>query len=117
MGEEVTPNLQTVRSLPLSISSRTLRKAGLPESFEVRGEVIMPAAAFERMNEERERQGLAKFANPRNAAAGAVRVLDPNITAQRRLDFYAYFVIRGRAARPSANNRRRWMRCTRPDSR
>jgi hypothetical protein len=60
----------------------------------VRGEVLMPARAFERMNEERDRQGLSRFANPRNAAAGAVRVLEPNITAQRRLDFYAYFLMR-----------------------
>ena len=70
----------------------------MPADFEVRGEVIMPRKAFERMNEERERQGLARFANPRNAGAGAVRVLDPNITALRRLDFYAYFLlVNGRA--------------------
>ena len=90
----MTPNLRTVRSVPLSISSAALKHADLPEEFEVRGEVLMPARAFERMNEERERQGLARFANPRNAAAGAVRVLEPNITAQRRLDFYAYFLMR-----------------------
>ncbi len=94
IGEDVTPNLRTVRSVPLSVSSATLKHAALPEEFEVRGEVIMPAKAFERMNEERDRQGLARFANPRNAAAGAVRVLEPNITAQRRLDFYAYFLMR-----------------------
>jgi DNA ligase (NAD+) len=94
IGEDVTPNLRTVRSVPLSISSTALKHAGLPEEFEVRGEVIMPASAFERMNEERDRQGLPRFANPRNAAAGAVRVLEPNITAQRRLDFYAYFLMR-----------------------
>jgi DNA ligase (NAD+) len=93
-GEDVTPNLRTVRSLPLSIPSATLKHADLPEEFEVRGEVLMPTRAFERMNEERERQELARFANPRNAAAGAVRVLEPNITAQRRLDFYAYFLMR-----------------------
>ncbi|MGA2989433.1 MAG: NAD-dependent DNA ligase LigA [Candidatus Korobacteraceae bacterium] len=102
VGEEVTPNLQTVRSLPLLIPSKILKQAGLPDAFEVRGEVIMPTAAFERMNDERERQGLAKFANPRNAAAGAVRVLDPTITAQRRLDFYAYFVIHPSAPRAGA---------------
>jgi DNA ligase (NAD+) len=94
IGEDVTPNLRTVRSVPLSISYAALKHAGLPEEFEVRGEVIMPASAFERMNEERDRQGLSRFANPRNAAAGAVRVLEPNITAQRRLDFYAYFLMR-----------------------
>ena len=93
VGEDVTPNVKTIRSVPLSVSAAALKKAGLPQEFEVRGEVVMPLKAFERMNEERERQGLAKFANPRNAGAGAVRVLDPNITAQRRLDFYAYFLL------------------------
>jgi DNA ligase (NAD+) len=93
IGEDVTPNLRTVRSVPLSISAATLKKAGLPTDFEVRGEVIMPTKSFERMNEEREAEGLNKFANPRNAAAGAVRVLEPNITAQRRLDFYSYFLL------------------------
>ncbi|HZQ92056.1 MAG TPA: NAD-dependent DNA ligase LigA [Terriglobales bacterium] len=99
IGEEVTANVRTVRSVPLSLSAATLKKARLPEKFEVRGEIIMPIKAFERMNEDRERQNLSKFANPRNAAAGAVRVLDPNITALRRLDFYAYFLlVNGRVA-------------------
>ncbi len=93
VGEEVTANVRTIRSVPLSVSGKGLKKAGIPLEFEVRGEVVMPVAAFERMNEDRERQGLSKFANPRNAAAGAVRVLDPNITALRRLDFYAYFLL------------------------
>ncbi len=93
IGEDVTPNLRTVRSVPLSISAAMLKKAGLPPEFEVRGEVIMPTKSFERMNEERETAGLNKFANPRNAAAGAVRVLEPNVTAQRRLDFYSYFLL------------------------
>ena len=93
VGEDVTPNVKTIRSVPLSIPAATLKKAGLPQEFEVRGEVVMPLKAFERMNEERERQGLAKFANPRNAGAGAVRVLDPSITAQRRLDFYSYLLL------------------------
>ncbi len=93
IGEDVTANLRTIRSVPLSIPAATLKKAGLPPSFEVRGEVIMPLAAFRRMNEDRERQSLSKFANPRNAAAGAVRVLDPNITAARRLDLYSYFLL------------------------
>ena len=95
IGEEVTANVKTIRSVPLFITAATLKEAGLPAEFEVRGEVIMPTKSFERMNEERERQGLSKFANPRNAGAGAVRVLDPNITAQRRLDFYAYFLLDG----------------------
>src|SRR5438045_2042606 len=94
LGEEVTANVKTIRSVPLFIPAATLKKAGLPERFEVRGEVIMPTKSFERMNEERERQGLSKFANPRNAGAGAVRVLDPNITAQRRLDFYSYSLLK-----------------------
>jgi DNA ligase (NAD+) len=93
IGEDVTLNLRTVRSVPLSITAAALKKTHLPGDFEVRGEVIFPAASFLRMNEEREKQGLSKFANPRNAAAGAVRVLEPNITAQRRLDFYAYFLL------------------------
>ena len=90
VGEEVTANIRTVRSVPLVIPPEAAAKTGLTNSFEVRGEIIMPLRAFERMNEDRERANQPKFANPRNAAAGAVRVLEPNITAQRRLDFYAY---------------------------
>ena len=98
-GEDVTANVQTIRSVPLPVESAKLKKAKLAAEFEVRGEVIMPIAAFQRMNEERERQNLPRFANPRNAAAGAVRVLDPNITALRRLDFFAYFLLaQGRPA-------------------
>src|SRR5436305_7178068 len=93
IGEDVTSNVRTMRTVPLSISQATLKKAGIPPDFEVRGEVVMPLAAFERMNEERERQNLAKFANPRNAAAGTIRILEPNIVAQRQLDFYAYFLL------------------------
>ncbi len=93
IGEDVTSNVRTMRTVPLSIPQTTLNKAGIPRDFEVRGEVIMPLAAFERMNEERERQNLSKFANPRNAAAGTIRILEPNIVAQRQLDFYAYFLL------------------------
>jgi DNA ligase (NAD+) len=93
VGEDVTSNVRTLRSVPLSIDPARLKKAGIPADFEVRGEVIMPIASFERMNEDRERQNLSKFANPRNAAAGTIRVLEPNIVAQRRLDFYAYFLL------------------------
>ncbi len=89
VGEDVTPNVRTIRSVP----QRVFEKAKLPKNFEVRGEVLMPLAAFTRMNEDRERQNLSKFANPRNAAAGAVRVLDPDITASRRLDFFSYFLF------------------------
>ncbi|HET9785109.1 MAG TPA: NAD-dependent DNA ligase LigA, partial [Terriglobales bacterium] len=86
VGEEVTANLRTIHSLPLSVGK---------EDFEVRGEVVMPRAAFQRLNQEREEEGEPRFANPRNAAAGAVRVLDARITAARRLDFYAYSLLHG----------------------
>jgi DNA ligase (NAD+) len=99
-GEDVTANLRTIRSIPLAINAAQMRAAGLTAPFEVRGEVLMPTRSFVAMNEQREEEGLAPFANPRNAAAGAVRVLEPNITAQRRLDFYSYFLLQeGRVAR------------------
>ena len=88
VGEEVTENARTIRSLPLSIPSRK-------EALEVRGEAIMNRRGFERLNAEREQLGLARFANPRNAAAGGLRALDPAITASRRLDFYAYLMLVG----------------------
>src|SRR5437870_12214658 len=94
VGEDVTLNVRTVRSIPLSISKEKLKKAGIPADFEVRGEMLMPIAGFQKMNEERERQGLSKFANPRNAAAGTVRQLEPSITAQRRLDFFGYQLLK-----------------------
>jgi len=94
VGEDVTLNVRTVRSIPLSISNDKLKKAGIPAGFEVRGEMLMPLAAFRKMNEERERQGLQVFANPRNFTAGTVRQLEPSITAQRRMDFFAYFLLR-----------------------
>ena len=95
IGEDVTTNVRTIRSVPLSVSAAKLRAAGLPAGFEVRGEVILPHAAFRKLNDEREAQGLAPAANPRNAAAGTIRTLEPNIVAQRRLDFYAYFLLHG----------------------
>jgi DNA ligase (NAD+) len=88
VGEDVTENARTIRSLPLRVSS------GLAE-FEVRGETIMNRKAFEQLNADREMANLPRFANPRNAAAGALRALDPNMTASRRLDFYAYFLLVG----------------------
>jgi DNA ligase (NAD+) len=94
IGEDVTTNVRTIRSIPLSIPPAGLKESGLPENFEVRGEVVMPFAAFQKLNEEREAQGLAPAVNPRNAAAGTLRTLEPNIVAQRRLDFYAYFALR-----------------------
>ena len=91
----LTRDVRTIRSVPLSVSAAKLRAAGLPAGFEVRGEVILPHAAFRKLNDEREAQGLAPAANPRNAAAGTIRTLEPNIVAQRRLDFYAYFLLHG----------------------
>jgi DNA ligase (NAD+) len=92
-GEDVTTNIRTIRSIPLSISSDRLKKAGVPTGFEVRGEVVMPAAAFLKMNEEREQEGLPAFVNPRNSAAGTLRTLDSTIVAKRRLVFFAYFLL------------------------
>ncbi len=94
VGEDVTANVRTVRSVPLSIAKDKLKKAGMPDDFEVRGEMLMPIAAFRKLNEERERQGLPVFANPRNFTAGTVRQLEPSITAQRRMDFFAYMLLR-----------------------
>jgi len=95
IGEDVTSNVRTIRSIPLRVSQSKLQAAGLPPNFEVRGEVVMPHAAFRKLNQEREALGLAPAANPRNAAAGTIRTLEPNIVAQRRLDFYAYFLLNG----------------------
>ncbi len=95
VGEDVTENARTIRSLPLRV------KTVLP-AFEVRGETVMNRKAFERLNAERDEAGLSRFANPRNAAAGSLRVLEPQITASRRLDFYTYFLLAdGKPARPS----------------
>ena len=102
IGEDVTTNVRTMPTVPLRIDRKKLAAAGMPPEFEVRGEVIMPIKAFQRMNEEREQQGLARAANPRNAAAGSIRVLDPKIVADRRLDFYSYFLLRdGNSLLPS----------------
>jgi DNA ligase (NAD+) len=94
VGEDVTLNVRTVRSVPLSVAKDKLKKAGIPADFEVRGEMLMPLAAFRKLNEERERQGLAVFANPRNFTAGTVRQLDPSITAQRRMNYFAYLLLK-----------------------
>jgi DNA ligase (NAD+) len=94
VGEDVTLNVRTVRSVPLSIPKEKLRKAGIPADFEVRGELLMPLAAFKRMNEERESKGLSVFANPRNATAGTVRQLESKVTAERRLDYFSYMLLR-----------------------
>src|SRR3984885_4576038 len=94
IGEDVTSNVRTIRSVPLSISAAKLKAANLPQSFDVRGEVVLPQVAFEKMNEDRVAQGMGPAANPRNAAAGTIRTLEANIVAQRRLDFYAYFLLK-----------------------
>ena len=100
-GEDVTPNVKTIRSLPLRIERDKLKKPKLPADFEVRGEVLMTRKAFQALNREQQEKGEKVFANPRNAAAGSVRVLDPSITAQRKLDLYAYFLLAdGRWALP-----------------
>ena len=83
-GENITQNLRTVRSIPLSVPKEA------PPRFEVRGEVYLPKAGFKRLNEERAKEGLPLFANPRNAAAGSVRQLDSSITARRPLDIFIY---------------------------
>ena len=92
-GEDVASNIRTIRSVPLTFAASQLQVAGLPPAFEVRGEAVMPEAAFLRLNEEREREGLPPAVNPRNAAAGTLRTLEPGIVANRRLDFYAYFLL------------------------
>jgi DNA ligase (NAD+) len=93
VGEDVTLNVRTVRSVPLSIAKDKLKKAGIPAEFEVRGELLMPLAAFKKMNDDREAKGLSPFANPRNATAGTVRQLESRITAERRLDYFSYMLL------------------------
>jgi DNA ligase (NAD+) len=92
-GEEVTPNVKTVRSVPLRLDAAAIKKAKLPASFEVRGEIMMTRESFEALNREQERIGGRLFVNARNSAAGSLRVLDPSITAQRKLDFFAYYLL------------------------
>lgn len=85
-GEDVTDNARTIRTLPLRVKTDLAR-------FEVRGEVVMLRRHFDQLNEERERQGLPRYVNPRNSAAGSLRVLEPSITASRRLEFFAYLLL------------------------
>ncbi len=92
-GEDVTANVRTIRSIPLRVDAAELKKLRLPENFEVRGEIIMPLRAFEALNERQEAEGGKRFSNPRSAAAGAVRMLDPEITRSRQLDFYGYLLL------------------------
>src|SRR3954451_1903326 len=95
VGEDVTENARTIRSLPLRVKTAMA-------AFEVRGETVMNRKAFERLNAERDEAGLSRFANPRNAAAGSLRVLEPQVTASRRLDYFTYFLLEdGRPAKDS----------------
>jgi DNA ligase (NAD+) len=87
IGEDVTENARTIRAIPLKLKSGK-------ENWEVRGEVVLNRRAFEKLNAERDAAGLPRFANPRNAAAGSLRVLDPSITASRQLDFFTYFLFK-----------------------
>ena len=93
VGENVTANVRTIRSIPLTLTVPEGEE--LPELLDVRGEVYMPRHEFMRLNEERAEKGEAEFANPRNAAAGSLRQLDPQVTAKRSLSFFAYNVGNG----------------------
>lgn len=91
-GEDVSSNVRTIRSIPLKLRNQ---KQTTPPEIEVRGEAYLGRRIFERINREREEEGEARFANPRNAASGTIRQLDPSITARRRLEMFAYDVIAG----------------------
>ena len=91
-GEDVTPNVRTIRSVPLKLRDAAKKVA---TEIEVRGEAYLPRRVFERINAEREELGEPRFANPRNAAAGAIRQLDPAMVAKRRLDLFAYDALAG----------------------
>jgi DNA ligase (NAD+) len=95
VGEDVTANIRTIRSVPLSITPAL----GLPDVFEVRGEVYFPIAAFEKLNREVEAAGRVRYVNPRNTAAGSVRQIDPNVTASRDLQTFMYTLDPGGASR------------------
>ena len=96
VGEEITPNLKTITTIPLRLRHPEVLPKGAP-FLEVRGEVYLRKSDFEKLNARREREGLPVFANPRNAASGGVRQLDPKLTAQRRLSFFAYAIAQGPA--------------------
>ncbi len=87
-GDDVTSNVRTIRSVPL-----TLRGSGFPDNFEIRGEILMPFGVFEELNEHREKAGEPLFANPRNTAAGTLKMQNPAIVASRKLDAYFYSLM------------------------
>ena len=97
VGENVTANVRTIRSIPLTLKAP--KGEAVPELLDVRGEVYMPRQAFMRLNEQRAERGESEFANPRNAAAGSLRQLDPQVTASRSLSFFAYYLV-GEGAQP-----------------
>lgn len=97
VGENVTANVRTIRSIPLTL--KVPEDEAVPELLDVRGEVYMPRQAFMRLNEQRAERGESEFANPRNAAAGSLRQLDPQVTASRSLSFFAYYLV-GEGAQP-----------------
>lgn len=97
VGENVTANVRTIRSIPLTLKAP--EGEAVPELLDVRGEVYMPRQAFMRLNEQRAERGESEFANPRNAAAGSLRQLDPQVTASRSLSFFAYYLV-GEGAQP-----------------
>jgi len=90
-GENVTANVRTIRSIPLSL--KVPDGEAVPELLDVRGEVYMPRHSFMRLNEQRAERGESEFANPRNAAAGSLRQMDPSVTASRNLAFFAYYLV------------------------
>ena len=92
-GEIITPNARTLGTVPLSVSAERLDRIGLLHDFEIRGEVVMPKMAFAKLNRQRAEAGESLYANPRNVAAGSLRMLDSSVTAQRRLDFFAYMLL------------------------
>jgi DNA ligase (NAD+) len=92
-GEDVTPNVATIEAVPHRVEQAKYKRLGLDGDLEVRGEIIMPLKAFAKLNEQQEELGGKRFANPRNAAAGSVRVLDAGITASRQLDFFGYYLL------------------------
>ncbi|HYL98336.1 MAG TPA: NAD-dependent DNA ligase LigA [Blastocatellia bacterium] len=111
IGEDVTQNVRTIRSLPLSIRGEAFSaEIRRPSEIEVRGEVYLPAGSFHRMNEDRREQGLPLFANPRNAAAGTMKSLDARVVAERQLDIFCYeLLFEGRKPFPTHWHSLNWL--------